>query len=105
VNTDGDVVARLGVDDENTIGLFISDGDGNLRVSVTHEPEQSALFIRDERGDIRVGVAQFSHGGGGVALHGPEAKGAAVLYYKNGGSLSFYSADGATELRLPSVEE
>ncbi len=32
----------------------------------------------------RVGVAQFAHGGGGVALYGPDSKVAAVLYLKVG---------------------
>lgn len=101
VNSDGDVLARLGTDDRGAVGLFVNDGDGRVRVSVTHDDEQSALFIRDDKGDTRVGVAQFSHGGGGVALHGPDAKGAAVLYYKGSGSLSFYDVDGTASYSLP----
>ena len=52
-------------------------------------------------GTTRVGVAQFAHGGGGFALHGPEAKGAAVLYLQGDGSLTFYGPDGDVQARYP----
>lgn len=51
-------------------------------------------------GDTRVGAAQFAHGGGGYALHGPGGRGAAVLYLKDEGSLTMYDADGAVAARF-----
>ena len=48
------------------------------------------------------GVARFAHGGGGVALHGAESRGAAVLFLKDGaGSLTFYDESGETRQRVP----
>ena len=55
----------------------------------------------DETGGTRLGAAQFAHGGGGYALHGPEMKGAAVLYLKGEGSLSMYDAEGELTDRFP----
>lgn len=81
--------------------LILRDGEGVERVRIVHEEEQSGLFVQDDRGDTRIGIAQFAHGGGGVALHGPEAKGAAVLYLKGQGTLSFYDADGKVSYRVP----
>lgn len=72
-----------------------------MRVALAHDAEGSALFIRDAAGVIRVGVAQFAHGGGGVALHGPNSKGAAVLYFQESGSLTFYDPEGNPTLRVP----
>ena len=46
-------------------------------------------------------MAQFAHGGGGVALHGPRDKGAAVLYYKGAGSLTMYDEAGKVVARVP----
>jgi hypothetical protein len=77
------------------------DESGRDRLSLNHDAGGTALFIRDREDVIRVGVAQFAHGGGGFALHGPDSKGAAVLYYDDSGSLSFYDPDGNTTLRLP----
>jgi len=105
VDSEGRVRAVVGTDKEGSVGLFVHDPEGKVRVSVTHDPDQSALFIRDEEGAIRVGVAQFAHGGGGVALHGPDAKGAAVLYYKEGGSLIFFDKEGKQTLRIPEKKE
>lgn len=81
------------------------DESGRDRLSLNHDSGGTALFIRDQQDVIRVGVAQFSHGGGGFALHGPDSKGAAVLYYDESGSLSFYDPDGNTTLRLPEEGE
>ena len=36
----------------------------------------------------------FAHGGGVVALHGQDSKGAAVLYLKDEGSLRFFESEG-----------
>ena len=75
----GEPAAILGFDDEGAAGLFIRDADGV----------------------IRVGVAQFAPGGGGVALHGPGSRGAAVLYLKDSGSLTFYDLEGNPTLSVP----
>lgn len=56
---------------------------------------------RSKTGDTRIGVAQFAHGGGGFALHGPEAKGAAVLYLKERGTLTFYGDEGGVTRQAP----
>ncbi len=101
VNSAGQPVVALGLDDHGSTGLFINDSAGEVRVALAHDAEGSALFIRDVDGVIRVGVAQFAHGGGGVALHGPNSQGAAVLYFKESGSLTFYNPDGEPTLRLP----
>ncbi len=79
------------------------DERGDDRVVLTHDAEQTGLFLQDGAGQIRVGVAQFAHGGGGVALHGEEGRGAAVLYLKGKGSLSFYDQQGEVIDRIPSV--
>lgn len=77
------------------------DETGRDRLSLNHDAGGTALFIRDEAGVIRLGAAHFAHGGGGFALHGADSKGAAVLYYDESGSLSFYDPDGSSTLRLP----
>jgi len=59
------------------------------------------LYVRDASDQVRIGVAQFAHGGGGVALHGAAAKGAAVLYFKEQGSLTFYDSEGNVIARSP----
>lgn len=59
------------------------------------------LFLQDSARTIRVGLAQFAHGGGGLALHGPDARGAAVLYFKERGTLTFYGESGQRLLQLP----
>lgn len=97
-------VAILGLDDDGAAGLFINDPQGSMRVALAHDPDGSALFIRDAQGVIRVGVAQFAHGGGGVALHGPDSKGAAVLYFKEAGSLTFFDTEGNKTLHMPERE-
>lgn len=79
---------------EGEAGLFILDEDGRDRLAATYSPEGVGLYLKDASGHSRVGLAQFAHGGGGLALHGPDAKGAAVLYFKERGSLRFYDTDG-----------
>jgi hypothetical protein len=71
------------------------------RVTLRHDDDETALYLRDAAGDIRVGVAQYAHGGGGFALNRPEVKGAAVLYFKEAGSLTFYDAEGTITSRVP----
>ena len=93
VDTNGDTVALLGTMDGRT-GLFLMDEQSVPRVSVFHAEEADGLYIDDGDGDTRIGVAQFAHGGGGLALHGPGSRGATVLYYKDRGSLRFYDRDG-----------
>lgn len=83
-------------------GLFLMDAEGVARVSLVNNEEETALYLRDADDQIRIGVAQFAHGGGGVALHGEAARGAAVLYFKEGGSLTFYDVDGNVVTRVPS---
>jgi len=77
------------------------DESGQDRLSLNHDAGGTALFIRDEGGVIRLGAAHFAHGGGGFALHGPDSRGAAVLYYDESGSLSFFDPEGNITLRLP----
>lgn len=79
---------------EDNPGLYLKDARGVDRVAVFHDTSTSGLYVFDVAGTTRIGVAQFAHGGGGVALHGPESKGAAVLYLKGEGSLRFFSEDG-----------
>lgn len=89
----GSVRAELATKD-GTVGLFLKDEDGNDRLQAFHDSSGTGIYINDEKGTTRVGVAQFAHGGGGVALHGPGSKGAAVLYLKDEGSLRFFDSDG-----------
>jgi hypothetical protein len=101
VDEEGAVTVALGTDEEGSSGVFIHDKRGRLRITLTHDREQSALFLRDRSGDVRLGTALFAHGGAGYALHGPHGKGAAVLYYKDDGSLTFYGKEGDTLHRVP----
>ena len=89
----GQVVAELAIRDRNP-GLYLTDAKGKTRLALFHSDDATGLYINDEDEVTRIGVAQFAHGGGGVALHGPESRGAAVLYFKQSGSLLFFDADG-----------
>lgn len=93
VDGDGAVRAEIALKDGNP-GLFLKDGNGVDRLLAVHEPDGTGLSINDATGTTRIGVVQFAHGGGGVALHGPDSKGAAVLYLKDQASLRFYDQDG-----------
>jgi len=101
VDEHGHSIAVLGVDADGSRGLFIHDPNDRLRLAAVQDPNQSAFYIFDTTGTVRIGVAQFAHGGGGVALHGENSKGAAVLYYKDSGSLSFYNTAGKITSRIP----
>jgi len=90
---DGRVVAVLESRDGNP-RLAFRDSDGVERVQLFHDEETTGLYLADERGTTRVGVAQFAHGGGGVALHGEDSRGALVMYFKESGSLSFFGQNG-----------
>ena len=74
--------------------IQLVDDDGLVRIDLRHDSTETGMFILDAAGDTRVGAAQFAHGGGGFALHGPEMRGAAVLYLLGDGRLSFYDATG-----------
>jgi len=100
VDGEGRVRAELAVDEEGSAGLFVRDAEGRRRAMVVHDPAQAALYLLDEEGTVRLGSALFAHGGVGHALHGPGAKGAAVLYLKDEGSLTFYGEDGQVLERI-----
>lgn len=102
VDGEGRVRAELGIDDDGSAGLFVRDEEGRLRASLTYDEAQAAMYLWDEGGTIRVGAAQYAHGGGGFALHGEESRGAAVLYLTEGaGSLTIYDAEGAVRAAVP----
>ncbi|MDH3533736.1 MAG: hypothetical protein OEO82_12465, partial [Gammaproteobacteria bacterium] len=93
VTSDGTVVAVL----ESRKGyptLALKDEAGVDRVSLFHGAEGSGLYVLDGAATTRIGIAQFAHGGGGVALHGAESKGALVMYYKKSGSVRFFDHAG-----------
>ena len=79
------------------------DGEGRVRIDLRHDATETGLFVLDAVGDTRVGIAQFAHGGGGVALHGPSMRGAAVLYLKERGTLTIYDTTGAVTARFPAT--
>lgn len=93
VTPEGHVAATLELRD-GAPGFYLMDENGTQRVALFHEPQTSGLYVSDTEGVTRIGIAQFAHGGGGVALHGAQSRGAAVLYLKDEGSLRFYDADG-----------
>lgn len=86
---------------EDESGFYLMDERGIERMALKHNAEGTGLYIRDARQVDRVGVAQFAHGGGGIAIHGEASKGAAVLYYKNHGTLTFYDTEGKIIQRIP----
>lgn len=100
VSSEGNVLARLTFKD-NGPGLYLLDEEGRDRVAMIYGPEQGGYFVMDDSGHTRLGAALFSHGGAGYALHGKKMKGAAVLYYKEKGTLSFFGPEGEVLLRLP----
>ena len=82
--------------------IQLVDDAGQVRIDLRHDTTETGLFVLDESGGTRISVAQFGHGGGGFALHGPEMKGAAVLYLKGQGSLTFFDEAGEVTQRIPS---
>jgi len=104
VDTEGRVRGELSLREGAPV-FSLLDETGQDRLSLNHDAGGTALFIRDEEGVVRLGAAQFANGGGSFALHGPDSKGAAVLYYDDSGSLSFYDPDGNRTLRLPGASD
>ena len=93
VDDDGRVVAVL-ESDNGYPRLVFKDSNGLERVQLFHDEEASGLYVADAGGTTRVGIAQFAHGGGGVALHGEQSRGALVMYYKDSGSVRFFGQNG-----------
>lgn len=81
--------------------IRLVDAEGRVRIDLRHDDSETGMFILDDDGDTRLGAAQFSHGGGGYALHGPGGRGAAVLYLRGDGSLTFYDDKGGVTARVP----
>jgi len=104
VDSNGVLRAELAFNDGNP-GLFLKDENGVDRLLAVHESDGTGLTITDQEGTTRIGVVQFAHGGGGVALHGPDSKGAAVLYFKNQGSLRFFDPDGNVTRQISAAPE
>lgn len=100
IDPDGNVMLQLGAHDGG-YGVVVNDTQGNARATLGHNEEGTALYLKDTAGDSRVGAAHFAHGGSGFALHGPKLRGAAVLFYRKNGTLSFYDAEGNVEARFP----
>ena len=100
VDGNGTVRVRLSTQGDGGAALYLFDTAARRRVALLHDDDQTALLLYDQSGDTRVGAAQFAHGGGGFALHGADARGAAVLYYKGEGSLTFFDADGKVQRRV-----
>ena len=102
VDDEGRVRAEMGIDEDGSAGFFVRDPEGLVRASLIQDASQAAMYLFDEDGTIRVGAAQYAHGGGGFALHGEDSAGGAVLYLKKStGSLTFYDAEGNVHARLP----
>lgn len=93
IDQTGQVRAELGFRN-GAPGLFILDEQGHDRLLAVHDAEGTGVYLNDPDGTTRVGMAQFTHGGGGIAMHGTEAKGATVLYHKGQGSLTFFDEEG-----------
>ena len=102
VDASGRVRVEVAATDKGT-ALTVLDTAGVPRATLSDDEDGTALYLRDGEGVTRVGVAQFAHGGGGFALHGPGAKGAAVLYLKGDGSLTFYDEGGQVRARFPGM--
>lgn len=101
VSEDGSIRAAIRFDAGNPV-FMINDENGVERIKLFYEPDATGIYVLDAESTPRIGIAQFSHGGGGVALHGPKSKGAAVLYLRDKGSLRFFDADGEVTTEVPS---
>lgn len=104
INKDGQTMAGLELQD-NFPHFYLLDKDGKQRLLINHNDSGTHLFLKDQMGTTRVGVAQFSHGGGGIALHGENSKGAAVLYFKEQGSLRFFDKSGEVTHQIKSTKD
>jgi hypothetical protein len=104
VSEDGSIRASLGLHEGNPV-FMLNDENGVERLKLFYEPDATGIYVLDEESTPRIGIAQFSHGGGGVALHGPQSKGAAVLYLRETGSLRFFDTDGEVTTQVPSPIE
>ena len=93
VDGDGNIRASVSAAD-NQPSIRLRDASGQDRLALISDDQQSALLIYDAEGTVRLGASQFDHGGGGFALHGENSRGAAVLYLKQQGRLTFYDEDG-----------
>jgi len=93
VDDDGHVIAVL-ESDNGYPRLSFRDADGIERIQLFHDAEATGLYLADGGGTTRIGIAQFAHGGGGVALHGEDSRGALVMYLKKSGSIRFFGQDG-----------
>lgn len=96
----GNIHAELDVH-EGQVGIHLKDEEGNNRLSLTHNTEETALYIKDAKGNNRLAATQSAQGGGSFTLHGPEMKGAAVLYLQGEGVLSFYDDAGQVANQFP----
>ena len=104
VDDTGKVRMELRMDDNEPVAA-LKDEKGRDRVLIVHNPEATGLFIRDADETTRIGVAQFPHGGG-IALHGPDSKGAAVFVLMNDRPrLTTYDSDGMVTNQWPSQRE
>ncbi|MBX3095257.1 MAG: hypothetical protein KF812_00180 [Fimbriimonadaceae bacterium] len=100
VDEGGRVRAEIGLV-EGAPEIKLMDLDGQERVRLWTDADTTGLFLNDAKGTTRIGVAQFAHGGGGVALHGEDSKGATVLYHKGTGSLRFIDTNGVVTDEFP----
>lgn len=100
VSEDGSLRASLRLH-EGHPAFMLNDENGVQRLKLFYEPDATGIYVLDAESTPRIGIAQFSHGGGGVALHGPKSKGAAVLYLRDKGSLRFFDADGEVTTQVP----
>jgi len=100
VDEGGSVRAALFLEDGAPV-FQLADARGEARLRLFDAQDATGMTIMDGQGTTRIGVAQFSHGGGGVALHGPDSRGAVVLYLKEQGSLRIFDEDGAVTFQLP----
>ncbi len=104
VDGGGSVRARLGFEDGDPV-LRLLDDQQRGRVRLFWTDDGGGLYLEDPEGVTRLGAALFEHGGAGFALHGRESKGAAVLYWKDEGRLTFYDTEGRITGRFPSQDK
>jgi len=93
VDANGIIRAAVTTEDNQPV-IRLKDETGQDRLALLSDDHQTALLIYDAAGTVRLGASQFAHGGGGYALHGENSQGAAVLYLKQQGRLTFYDEEG-----------